>query len=351
LNKKELEMVESDFQKGLNITDWLQYTKSAEGIKQDLYRLEDFEEIKKIGVSIIRMPIRFSDYITAAPDFTLSPLLYQALDHAVEYAEKCRMYLIIDNHSSDGSSGKTDESIEPYLNALWTQLAARYADRSNYIVYEIMNEPYGTTAEMWGPIQGRVLDVIRKYDTKHSVIVGGHSWNSIDTLYGIPEYKDDNLIYTFHFYDPHIFTHQGATWGGPPTLADLKDLCFPAGIRPVPECPASLKGSSYEKNLNDYDRLGDPAFLEAAIDKAVAFGKERGVPLFCGEYGVFMKNSRHEDRVRWDNIVCKMLDDRKISRTNWGFKDSFGFLKQMNGGKFPDDLDPEIIEASGFHMP
>jgi hypothetical protein len=25
--------------------------------------------------------------------------------------------------------------------------------------------------------------------------------------------RDANVIYTFHFYESHIFTHQGATWG------------------------------------------------------------------------------------------------------------------------------------------
>ena len=24
---------------------------------------------------------------------------------------------------------------------------------------------------------------------------------------------DPNVVYVFHFYEPHIFTHQGATWG------------------------------------------------------------------------------------------------------------------------------------------
>ena len=33
--------------------------------------------------------------------------------------------------------------------------------------------------------------------------------------------EDNNLIYTFHFYQPHIFTHQKASWE-----ELLKDLEF-----------------------------------------------------------------------------------------------------------------------------
>jgi acetate kinase len=53
------------------------------------------------------------------------------------------------------------------------------------------------------------------YSPYHTLIVGPSSWNSYSDLNLLPVYTDSNLIYTFHFYDPFVFTHQGATWPSP----------------------------------------------------------------------------------------------------------------------------------------
>jgi hypothetical protein len=56
--------------------------------------------------------------------------------------------------------------------------------------------------------------------------VGGAGYNSYDALAALPEYADPNLLYTFHFYDPYLFTHQGKTWGTP-DMSGLRGVPFP----------------------------------------------------------------------------------------------------------------------------
>ena len=43
----------------------------------------------------------------------------------------------------------------------------------------------------------------------------GPNYSDIPDLLAMHPLPDGNVIYIFHFYDPHVFTHQGATWGVP----------------------------------------------------------------------------------------------------------------------------------------
>ena len=46
-----------------------------------------------------------------------------------------------------------------------------------------------------------------------TIIVEGARWADDDDLVFMEPLRDPNVIYNFHFYEPHLFTHQGATWG------------------------------------------------------------------------------------------------------------------------------------------
>ncbi len=61
----------------------------------------------------------------------------------------------------------------------------------------------------------------------------------------MPVYPDTNLIYTFHFYDPFVFTHQGASWASP-SLVPLSGVPFPYNSAAMPPCPDTLKGTWIE---------------------------------------------------------------------------------------------------------
>jgi len=336
------------FSRGVNFSQWFE-TSSAQSIQFTRYIEQDFINVKSMGADVIRLPIRMHSMTGGAPEYVFDPLLLKFLDTAVGWAEKHQLYIIIDNHSFDPVAPTADD-IDGILLKVWAQIARRYKDRSKYVIYEILNEPHGISDSRWGEIQGMAIDTIRKIDSTHTIIVGGTDYNSINKLSSIPEYSDPNLIYTFHFYDPHLFTHQGASWGEP-SLASLAGVPFPADIRRMPKTPDDLIGTWVEGALRNYKN--DAAFskLAASFDKTVAFSKERNAPVFCGEFGVYMIQSPAKDRVIWYEIITGMLERRKIARTSWDYFGGFGIFNSQTGGDFTVDVNVDVVRAMGFIPP
>jgi len=338
------------FSRGVNFSVWFE-AYSAQGIAFTRFTAEDFANVKSMGADVIRLPIRMHSMTLGPPSYTIDPLLFTFLDSAVDWAEQNELYLIIDNHSFDPVA-KTAHDIDTILIPVWEQMARRYKDRSDYIVYEILNEPHGISDTRWGEIQGDVIDAIRRIDTKHAIMVGGTDYNSINKLMFIPPYTDDNLIYTFHFYDPYLFTHQGASWGEPPVLTTLAGVPFPADSKRMPKVSKELKGTWVESALNhSYRNEATAAKIYSALDKAVVFARARDVPVFCGEFGVYMINSPPADRAAWYEVVAGALDRRNIARASWDYFGGFGIFKSERGGDFFADLNTDVVRAMGFTPP
>ncbi|MDR2965709.1 MAG: glycoside hydrolase family 5 protein [Treponema sp.] len=333
------------FSKGVNFSKWFE-SRTFDDIVFETFTEKDFINVKSLGADVIRIPIAFHRFTMEDSSNTINPKLFSYIDSAVDWAEKHQIYLIIDNHSFHPVN-PTDPNIDKILIPVWKQIADRYKNRSKYIIYEILNEPHKIDDELWGRIQGDTINAVRQIDNTHLIIVGGTDYNSIEKLFTIPEYKDDKLIYTFHFYDPHIFTHQGATWNKP-SLAPLSNLSFPYDNK-LPEIHETFVGTWVESAIKGYEADSKYEKLNATLDKVLKFSKERNVPVFCGEFGVLMIQSPKESRVRWYQFICGELNKRKISWTCWDYYGSFGIFNSPDyKSNFETDLNIEVIQAMGF---
>ncbi|MEL6923883.1 MAG: cellulase family glycosylhydrolase, partial [Bacteroidota bacterium] len=265
---------------------------------------------------------------------------------------RCRfnlnLHLILDNHTFDPAAD-TDPNIGAILEKVWVQMAAHYKDRSELLYYEVLNEPHGIADDTWNAIQQKVVEKIRTVDTKHTIIVGGAGWNSYNNLAAMPVYNDDNLIYTFHFYDPFVFTHQGATWVSP-SMEDLRDVPFPYAASEMPGLPPSLSSTWVGGAYNGYASEGNATKVKELIDIAVAFRDARNVPVFCGEFGVYIPNSQNNHRVAWYQLVQEYLSEKNIAWTIWDYKGGFGLFEGANE-LFDHDLNVGLLEALGFNVP
>ena len=336
------------FHKGVNLTNWFQ-AGSPQTIQFNTFTKADLERIKSLGADVIRLPINLHYMTSGAPDYNLDPLFVYMLDQVIDWAEELKINLILDNHTFSVTES-TSTDIDKILMPVWTHMAERYKDRSKYIYYEILNEPHGIADSTWNRIQLLTLSAIRKIDTVHTVIVGPASWNSYNNLSAMPLYTDTNLIYTFHFYDPFVFTHQGAGWVDP-SMVPLSGVPFPYNPALMPDCPNTLKGTWIESSLNNYINDGTVSYVQKLIDIADNFQKTRHVKLYCGELGVFMENAPDSDRTYWYQEVRKYMESKNIAWTTWDYKGGFGLFKKGSNELFDYDLNVPLLKALGFNVP
>lgn len=339
---------QTPFNKGVNLTGWFQVNSPGE-IQFTKYTKQDLVNIKSLGCDVIRLPISLHEMSSGSPDNTLNPLFFSFLDSVVTWSEQLQMYLILDDHSFDPSVN-TSPTVETILKKVWPQMAAHYKDRSNYILYEILNEPHGISTQSWGIIQKNVIDAIRLVDTKHTIVVGGSGYNTYSELQNLPVYSDTNLLYTFHFYDPFMFTHQGTTWNTP-SMASLSGVPFPYDPLTMPPCPNDLLGTWVESALNNYPVDGTVAKVKSLIDYAINFRNSRNVKVFCGEFGVYIPNCDTSDRVYWYQVVREYLEENDIPWTIWDYQGGFGLFKKGSNQMFNHDLNISLLQGLGFNVP
>lgn len=336
------------FHQGVNLTNWFQ-TESARQIQFSKFTKKDFQNIKSLGCDVIRLPINLHAMTNGEPDFTLDPIFFTFLDQVVNWSDELDIHLILDYHTFDPVAA-TDPNIGPILVKVWTQMAAHYKDHSDHVYYEILNEPHGITDALWGSIQQSAIDAIRSQDTEHYIIVGPSNYNSYNSLSNLPIYTDTKLIYTFHFYDPFIFTHQGASWTDP-SMVPLGGVPFPYRSTEMPSVPNSLKGTWIESLMSSYANDGTVAKVKQQLDIAVNFKNQRNVPVFCGEFGVYIPNSSNIDRVGWYNAVRNYLNEQEIPWTIWDYTGGFGLFNKNSNELFDYDLNVPLLEALAFESP
>jgi endoglucanase len=342
-------LVKIPFKRGVNLTNWLQASNTRQIHFYEFTKL-DLINIKSLGCDVIRLPINLHYMTSGPPDYTIDPLFYSYLDQIIDWTEELGLHLILDNHTFDPAVS-TAPNINSILVPVWTQMARHYKDRSNLIYYEVLNEPHGISDARWNEIQQEVIDAIRAIDRTHTIVVGPAEWNSYRNLMEMPVYADDNLIYTFHFYDPYIFTHQGV---GPPSasLESIVGLPFPYDASRMPERPTEFVAGTWERDRwENYPHEGTVEHVKGLMDTAVDFQRTRNVPLLCGEFGVYIPYADNEDRVRWYGVVRRYLEEKGIAWTMWDYKGPFHIFEKGSPLMFNHDLNVPLIEALGLTVP
>jgi hypothetical protein len=171
------------------------------------------------------------------------------------------------------------------LVGLWRALAARHAARDpERVFFEVMNEPdHRFTPAAWHAIQTQVLAAIRAEAPSHTVLVTSPPASTREALMAMPLVEDPNAVYVFHFYDPFLFTQQGATWTSLTWIADLRDVPYPAYLASA--MVGTVPDPTGRAQVEQYIRESwDGGKIDEAIRSVADWARARGVRAVMNEF-------------------------------------------------------------------
>ena len=271
------------------------------------------------------------------------------LDHAVDAMLAAGMAVQIDVHPESSYKTQvrtTSEGVERFV-MLWRKLAAHYATRDpEKIFFEVMNEPEVNDPYRWSGIQARAAEAIREAAPHNTIIATGPNYSSIADLLTQQPLTDGNVIYNFHFYEPHEFTHQGAGWGAP-WWSYTHGIPYPATESSMQDILKQVPDAANRYALERYwlDHW-DARRIRLQIDAAAAWGHEHNVPLICNEFGAYRRVTEPASRMAWIHDVRTALEADGIGWTMWDYRGSFGVVFKEDGQ--PARVDDAVVEALGL---
>ena len=317
----------SGYKKGINFGGWISQCSEYTYEHYDTYiKAEDFAKVKEMGYDHIRVPMDYELIQTEEGEFIEKGFTY--IDFAIENCRKNGLNMVLDLHRAPGYSfdpghNKTglfeSEELQERFYGIWLELAKRYGKHADMLTLELLNEVTKQSYQAtWNKMIRHTIEVIRTVASDIRIIVGGYNNNSAEAVRALDEPYDDKIVYTFHFYEPLIFTHQGAYW-----IATM-DTEF--------RCPFEMTYGEYQEKSEKYlcqafsdftkynkdDVMGE-IYFEDLIKEAIDVAEERNVPLYCGEFGVIDRVSRDEAQ-KWYDLFYKFMDKYEIASSIWNYR-------------------------------
>ena len=271
------------------------------------------------------------------------------LDHAVDTMLADGLAVQIDLHPEESWKQQLRQSNDQVdqLTMLWRRLAAHYATRDpERVFFEILNEPEVNDPYRWAGIQARVAAAIREEAPRNTIIATGANYSDIPDLMALHPLSDGNVIYNFHFYDPHEFTHQGAGWGQA-WWSYTHNIPYPANDAVMPELVKEVPDAANRFTLENYWlNHWDARHIRLLIDEAAAWGQANHVPLICNEFGVYREYADAGSRANWIHDVRTSFEADGIGWTMWDYRGSFGVVFKEGGQAAR--VDDKVVEALGL---
>jgi endoglucanase len=281
----------------------------------------------------------------------LPPEYLAQLDAAVQMILAQNLAVIVDVHPEEVFKEKLerDSGFADEFADFWRALAAHYATTNPGLVFfEILNEPELHDGFRWYGIQAKLATAIREGAPAHTIIAEGARWANDDDLLGMTPLRDPNVIYNFHFYEPHVFTHQGATWGAN-YWHSVKDLPYPSSPESSERVAAGVPDARDRLAVVRYGLdHWNAARMDAEFAQVQAWAKRWKVAVTCNEFGVYRK-ANPEARAAWIKDVRTALEKNGIGWTMWDYSGGFGVATKTNGQ--PAVADDVIVKALGLSMP
>ena len=272
---------------------------------------KEIQSIAEVGFKSVRLDVCWVKHCQKVKPWTIDEAFFRKVDHIVDECLKNGLAVSIDQHyypyinmGEDADNISKEENYER-LTSLWSQVARHYKDYpDDMLFFDLLNEPnLQMGADKWNEVYRGLIKTIRQTNPGRTLIVAtpnlGQSWTL--GLLELPE-DDWNLIVEFHYYLPHLFTHQGLAY------AQAEGSTY-----------VEWKGTETEK-----------AMIESDLDFCKRWSDSHGRPLNMGEYGC-MNTADLDSRVRYIGFMREASEKRGFSSHLWGYREPFMIRDEKTG--------------------
>ena len=282
----------------------------------------DVKNIASFGVDHIRLA--FDQIVLEEFDnpYHYRDCTFRHIDDFLGWAKKYGLNVILNLHKAVGCYCdcpgqkpllETPEYRDRF-KALWLEFERRYHDYGHEIMFELMNEITDSESDKWNSLWHETAAEIRKLNPDRLIMIGSASWNSVDKLSDLDVVDDPNIVYTFHFYSPHEFTHQRGLLTGNHWYN--RDMPWPCDIKRYRECAEFMYGN--KNAYPEYDEMGKKFIYDHLAPAKKFLSDHPSAVLTCGEFGT-IRSCPVEWRENWFADVIGWLDENEIPFTIWNY--------------------------------
>lgn len=194
------------------------------------------DRIKAAGFNTIRIPTTWYNHMGSAPNYTIDQEWLNRVDEIMNYAFDNDMYVILNMHHEDSwliPTYEKQEQVKDQLTKAWSQIANRFNQYGDHLIFEAMNEPrpVGASNEWSGGSQEN-REVINNYNLAVVNTIRSTGGNNQSRFIMVPTLaasttsvavddliipnNDKNVIVSLHMYSPYFFAmdkNGTADWG------------------------------------------------------------------------------------------------------------------------------------------
>lgn len=327
---------------GINTSHWFSQVYDKLGYTKphfDSHTTEaDLSLIKQMGFDHIRFSLEIEPMFNSDNPEKLPAEYLGYVEHAMGSILARGLAVIVDIHPSDEFKKKfsDDKHVEAFAR-FWRAFARELSRFDPERVFlEVINEPMVEDGYRWMGIQEKLVAAIREGAPNHTIIATAHRWSGPNEFLFLEPVSDKNVVYNFHYYEPHLFTHQGATWGWE-LWRYLKQVPYPSTPKSIAPLLPAIESPVLRGALVKYgEEQWNASRVDADFSKMADWARRHKVPITCNEFGVYRKVATPADRIAWIRDVRTALEKYEIGWTMWDYQGGFSVVNKANGKSVPD---------------
>lgn len=330
-----------------------------------------FTGLKNKGFKSVRIPVTWLGHIGGAPDYKIDDRL-DRIEEIVGWAENAGLNTIINIHH-DGSldynggvsytthwlnirgaasSDAVNSQIKAEIKAVWTQIAERFKDKGDFLIFESFNEiqdgRWGYSDEYQSAAgKKKQNDILNEWNQVFVDAVRATGGNNATRWIGVPGYAADptktlndgfkvpddpagKVMVAVHYYTPYDFcqTAKAADWG-----------------------------HTRKSNLSDNSFTEE--YVKELFSKLYTTYVEKNIPVYLGEYGCANRTDATARRFQlyWFEYVSKCAKTYGMSGFIWengavgAGNEVYGIVNHETGEYLDATYCKQIVDAcsNGFY--